>query len=257
MFPLVRRLLFGQPLETARQKHERLPKFLALPVFASDALSSNAYATEEILLAFAVGARQRTRDRGVADSQRRVRRRAPHRVLLRYPGDDRAHPDTGSQHGIPGLPPAQLHTRAGSFRPQAAREHRRPAGILERHTDAEPSAAKAKAVRVEVLLSDKRIRRNYDPDSGGCDSVDEVRRRAKDTGSPVRTPVVPLAHRRLYGTAMVLLVIPMLVLLFDKMHQHYITLGNQLRPAETDPADLPEPHRDRGAAGVRARQVVA
>lgn len=31
-------------------KHERLPKVLALPVFASDALSSVAYATEEILL---------------------------------------------------------------------------------------------------------------------------------------------------------------------------------------------------------------
>lgn len=50
----MRRLLFGRPLETARQKHERLPKILALPVFASDALSSNAYATEEILLAFAL-----------------------------------------------------------------------------------------------------------------------------------------------------------------------------------------------------------
>lgn len=54
MFALIRRILFGAPLPTARQKHERLPKFLALPVFASDALSSNAYATEEILLAFAV-----------------------------------------------------------------------------------------------------------------------------------------------------------------------------------------------------------
>ncbi len=54
MFALIRRLLFGRPLETARQKHERLPKFLALPVFASDAVSSNAYATEEILLAFAL-----------------------------------------------------------------------------------------------------------------------------------------------------------------------------------------------------------
>jgi amino acid transporter len=54
MFAWIRRLIFGRPLETARQKHERLPKFLALPVFASDALSSNAYATEEILLAFAL-----------------------------------------------------------------------------------------------------------------------------------------------------------------------------------------------------------
>lgn len=47
----LRRLLIGRPFETARQHHERLPKFLALPVFASDALSSSAYATEEILLA--------------------------------------------------------------------------------------------------------------------------------------------------------------------------------------------------------------
>jgi hypothetical protein len=55
MWSLIRRILFGAPLPTARQKHERLPKFLALPVFASDALSSTAYATEEILLAFAIG----------------------------------------------------------------------------------------------------------------------------------------------------------------------------------------------------------
>ena len=54
MFAILRRLLFGAPIATSRQKHERLSKFLALPVFASDALSSNAYATEEILLAFAL-----------------------------------------------------------------------------------------------------------------------------------------------------------------------------------------------------------
>ena len=54
MFALIRRLLIGKPLPTARQIHERLPKFLALPVFASDALSSVAYATEEILLALVV-----------------------------------------------------------------------------------------------------------------------------------------------------------------------------------------------------------
>jgi amino acid transporter len=48
---MLRRMLFGQPLATARAEHERLPKLLALPIFASDALSSCAYATEEILLA--------------------------------------------------------------------------------------------------------------------------------------------------------------------------------------------------------------
>lgn len=50
MLMKIRRLLLGKPLPTSRQSHERLPKFLALPVFASDAVSSVAYATEEILL---------------------------------------------------------------------------------------------------------------------------------------------------------------------------------------------------------------
>lgn len=49
-----RRVVFGTPLPTARAEHERLPKFLALPIFASDALSSVAYATEEILLVLAL-----------------------------------------------------------------------------------------------------------------------------------------------------------------------------------------------------------
>jgi amino acid transporter len=46
----LRRLIIGERLATKRAKHQRLPNYLALPVFASDALSSNAYATEEILL---------------------------------------------------------------------------------------------------------------------------------------------------------------------------------------------------------------
>ncbi|MBI3919863.1 MAG: APC family permease [Armatimonadetes bacterium] len=54
MLAAIRRLLIGEPIPTKRAKHHRLPKILALPVFASDALSSTAYATEEILLALAV-----------------------------------------------------------------------------------------------------------------------------------------------------------------------------------------------------------
>lgn len=45
-----RTILFGKPFETHRAHHTRLPNLLALPVFASDALSSVSYATEEILL---------------------------------------------------------------------------------------------------------------------------------------------------------------------------------------------------------------
>lgn len=51
--PSQRRLkyfLLGRPLPTSRALHERLSKVLGLAVFSSDALSSVAYATEEILL---------------------------------------------------------------------------------------------------------------------------------------------------------------------------------------------------------------
>jgi amino acid transporter len=41
-------------LPTARAIHQRLPKILALPVFSADAISSAAYATEEIMLVLVV-----------------------------------------------------------------------------------------------------------------------------------------------------------------------------------------------------------
>ncbi len=47
----LKRILIGQPLATDRAHEERLPKVLALPIFASDALSSVAYASEEIMAA--------------------------------------------------------------------------------------------------------------------------------------------------------------------------------------------------------------
>ena len=45
-----KRLLLGKPVRSDRMGHTLLPKRIALPVFASDALSSVAYAPEEILL---------------------------------------------------------------------------------------------------------------------------------------------------------------------------------------------------------------
>ena len=46
----LKRWLVGNPLKTAQAAHQRLSKRLAMAVFSSDALSSVAYATEEILL---------------------------------------------------------------------------------------------------------------------------------------------------------------------------------------------------------------
>jgi len=47
---LLKRVLVGPPMPLAQARHERLSKRVALAVFSSDALSSVAYATEEILL---------------------------------------------------------------------------------------------------------------------------------------------------------------------------------------------------------------
>jgi amino acid transporter len=52
---LVKRLLLGRPFRSDRLQHTLLPKRIALPVFASDALSSVAYAPDEILLTLSVG----------------------------------------------------------------------------------------------------------------------------------------------------------------------------------------------------------
>ena len=50
----LRRLLIGQELRSDRLSHTLLPKRIALPVFASDAMSSVAYAPEEIFLVLSV-----------------------------------------------------------------------------------------------------------------------------------------------------------------------------------------------------------
>ena len=47
---LAKRLLLGRPFRSDKLQHTLLPKRIALPVFASDALSSVAYAPDEILL---------------------------------------------------------------------------------------------------------------------------------------------------------------------------------------------------------------
>jgi amino acid transporter len=50
-----RRFLFGRRLSNEEEVFERLPKKLALPIFSSDAISSSAYAPDEILIALFAG----------------------------------------------------------------------------------------------------------------------------------------------------------------------------------------------------------
>ncbi|MGZ8580340.1 MAG: APC family permease [Actinomycetota bacterium] len=51
---VLKRVMLGRAFSSSRLEHTLLPKVLALPVFASDALSSVAYATGEILLVLTV-----------------------------------------------------------------------------------------------------------------------------------------------------------------------------------------------------------
>jgi amino acid transporter len=55
VFGVVKRVLVGRPVQSDRLGNTLLPKRIALPVFASDALSSVAYATEEILIVLSAG----------------------------------------------------------------------------------------------------------------------------------------------------------------------------------------------------------
>src|SRR3954452_11506761 len=50
MYSTLKRVFIGPPIASSDEHHHRLIKLIALAVFASDAISSTAYATEEILV---------------------------------------------------------------------------------------------------------------------------------------------------------------------------------------------------------------
>ena len=56
MASTLKRILVGKPIASDQADHQRLSNAIALPVFSSDAISSTAYATGEILAVTAVGA---------------------------------------------------------------------------------------------------------------------------------------------------------------------------------------------------------
>ena len=52
---IAKRILIGDPLTSEQADHQLLPKRMALPIFASDALSSVAYGPQEMLMTLALG----------------------------------------------------------------------------------------------------------------------------------------------------------------------------------------------------------
>ena len=55
MYSSLKRLFVGRPIASAQEDEQRLPKSIAVATFSSDAISSTAYATEEILFVVALG----------------------------------------------------------------------------------------------------------------------------------------------------------------------------------------------------------
>src|SRR6202030_629215 len=51
----LKRLFLGRPLATSEQSGQRMSKLVALPTFSADAISSTAYATEQILVVLTAG----------------------------------------------------------------------------------------------------------------------------------------------------------------------------------------------------------
>ena len=64
MASILKRLVIGRPIASSDEQHQRLRKLIALPVFASDAISSTAYATDEILVVLLVQAHAGNRSWG-------------------------------------------------------------------------------------------------------------------------------------------------------------------------------------------------
>ena len=52
---VLKRVVLGRALRSDRQHEQELPKYLALPIFASDPLSSVTYATQELLVVLTLG----------------------------------------------------------------------------------------------------------------------------------------------------------------------------------------------------------
>jgi hypothetical protein len=72
LFARAKATVLGRPLSSESEHEERLSKVKALAIFSSDAISSSAYATEEIIRAFILAGASRTRP---AAAPTRFRRR--------------------------------------------------------------------------------------------------------------------------------------------------------------------------------------
>ena len=159
---LLKRWFVGKPMSLAQASHERLSKTVALAVFSSDAMSSVAYATEEILLILILAGAAATHLSvplaiAITGVLRRRRRLVPaddprlslgRRVLHRGPGEPRPDVRAGRGRG----PADRLRAHGGG-----QRRRRRGRAHLGRSRAAHPPR-RARRRRLSPLIAFANLR---------------------------------------------------------------------------------------------------
>ena len=187
---VAKRIALGRPLRSDRLDDQELPKKLALPVFASDALSSVAYATQEILLVLSLAGTAVYHDAiwiglavGAADGRRRrvlpaERARLPQRRRRLRGRDDQPRPVRRGGRG--GRADDRLRPHRGRVRqrgrrqPDLRRDQARPATTSpsRRHRARDHDAQPARPARGRHGVRDPdlclRGRRRADARRGAC-----------------------------------------------------------------------------------------
>ena len=133
MFNTLKRLLVGRPLATSEQEHQRISKTIALAVFSSDAISSTAYATQQILVRDRVRRLEpRARSLEARADRARGRRAADPRHDVVPPDDLRLPERRRLLHREPREPRREPVARRGRVADGRLHPHRRGVGVGRR-----------------------------------------------------------------------------------------------------------------------------
>ena len=128
----LKRLVVGAPIASSEEHHQRLTKKIALAVFASDAISSTAYATEEILLVLVPVAGMAALEDLVPLAARRRASCSPSssRATARRSTPTRS--GGGTLRRVAGEPRRNAVARRRRVAPRRLRPHRRGVGVGRR-----------------------------------------------------------------------------------------------------------------------------
>ena len=157
MVSLAKRILIGRPIATSEEGHQRLRKRVALPIFASDAISSTAYATDEVVLVLDAAGRHRARRLRQARADRHRRRDpAGDRRAVVPPDDLRLPVGRRRLRRVAGEPRRDAVARRRGVAADRLHPHRRRVGRRRRAGDPVGVRLRQPVARAAVPADDRR-----------------------------------------------------------------------------------------------------